>query len=384
MVGDYLNKYTYTYLLKAALERVPDVVDKREGSIIFDALAPACYELAGYYEELKRILLHTYASTSTGEYLNLRAAEQGLSRYEATYAVKKAIFKQKDNTPVSVPIGSRFSTITTNSPVNYIVIEPYKQDSAVIPGAYNLQCEVKGILGNSYIGPLIPLTYLQRLDIATMSDLIIPARDQETDEELRYRYFEIVNQKPFGGNVIQYIQELKAIDGVGEVQVYPVWNGGGTVKCSIIDASYNEVLTDFINLVQTMVDPDNNPELQGAGLGIAPIGHKVTVVTPSILTVNIITTVTMLTGYTISQLDPLIKEVIESYLLELRKNWGTANSMNQYELSIYIAKINAAILSVKGVANVTNTTINGSTNDLILNENATTQQLPKLGTVIFN
>ena len=40
-----------------------------------------------------------------------------------------------------------------------------------------------------------------------------------------------------------------------------------------------------------------------------------------------------------------------------------------------------AILSVGGIANVTNVTINGNAEDLILLENATTQQLPILGTV---
>ena len=49
---DSLHKYTYDYLLNQALSRVPDTIDKREGSIIYDALAPACYELAGFYLEL--------------------------------------------------------------------------------------------------------------------------------------------------------------------------------------------------------------------------------------------------------------------------------------------------------------------------------------------
>ena len=96
----------------------------------------------------------------------------------------------------------------------------------VVPGTYKLICEEVGTVGNGYVGALIPITYIQNLKSATMTDLIIPARDIETDEELRTRYFLTINEKPFGGNLAQYDEELKAIDGVGEVQIYPVWNGG--------------------------------------------------------------------------------------------------------------------------------------------------------------
>ena len=77
MIGNYLDKYTFKYLMESALDNIPDDLDKREGSIIYDALAPACYELAEYYMELKKILENTFASTASNEYLDLRAAELG-------------------------------------------------------------------------------------------------------------------------------------------------------------------------------------------------------------------------------------------------------------------------------------------------------------------
>ena len=44
MIGDFLEKYTFDYLMNDALSRVNENIDTREGSIIYDALAPACYE----------------------------------------------------------------------------------------------------------------------------------------------------------------------------------------------------------------------------------------------------------------------------------------------------------------------------------------------------
>jgi len=49
MIGEFLEKYTFDYLMKEALSRVNENIDTREGSIIYDALAPACYELAGFF-----------------------------------------------------------------------------------------------------------------------------------------------------------------------------------------------------------------------------------------------------------------------------------------------------------------------------------------------
>ncbi len=42
------------------MDRVPDTIDKREGSVIFDALAPAAAELAQMYIEADVILNETF------------------------------------------------------------------------------------------------------------------------------------------------------------------------------------------------------------------------------------------------------------------------------------------------------------------------------------
>ena len=39
------EEVTYEEILERMLERVPDDMDKREGSLIYDALAPAAIEL---------------------------------------------------------------------------------------------------------------------------------------------------------------------------------------------------------------------------------------------------------------------------------------------------------------------------------------------------
>lgn len=381
MIGDYLDKYTFKYLMESALGNVPDSLDKREGSIIYDALAPACYKLAEYYMELKKILENTFASTASNEYLDLRAAERGLKRHAASYAVKRGDFLTSSGNPAVIPIGSRFSVISDTLNINYEVTEEYLDEfGEIVPGAYRMTCEEPGTIGNSYVGNIIPIDYVQGLSEAIMTDLIIPARDVETDDDLRSRYFLSLTEKPFGGNIAQYKEELKNIDGVGAVQIYPAWDGGGSVKLSVIDAEYNIITNDFITTLQNMIDPTP----QGTGLGLAPIGHTVTVTTPIEKTIDITATVMLESGYTLGQVTPLIEDAIESYLRGLRETWDISDDLNNYSLAVYIARINAAVLGVAGIANTTGTTINGFASDLTLTQDATTQELPVLGTVIVS
>ena len=380
MIGDYLQQYTFEYLMEQALSRVPDTIDKREGSIIYDALAPACYELSEYYMRLKKILQDTYAETASGQYLDLRVAEHGIVRFQATHAVKKGVFETENGNPIEIAIGSRFSTISDTRAINYTVTAPFLDNGVAVMGSYQLTCEELGTIGNSYVGNLIPISYIQGLSSAVMTDLIIPARDIETDEQLRERYFLSLKDKPFGGNIAQYKEELKNIDGVGDAQIYPAWDGGGTVKVSVVDASFDPISSHFKDIIQEMIDPPP----QGEGLGLAPIGHKVTVVAPSELTINIETTLVLMTGYTKNQVTGPITDALEQYLLDIRRNWGVGDEFNQYVVGVYISRINAAILNVPGIANVTNTKINSIANDLLLTENAQLQELPVLGVVTLN
>ena len=40
--------------------------------------------------------------------------------------------------------------------------------------------------------------------------------------------FDSMDAQSFGGNVADYKERVNAMNGVGGVKVYPVWNGGGT------------------------------------------------------------------------------------------------------------------------------------------------------------
>lgn len=384
MIGDNLQQYTYEYLMELALSFVPDDRDKRQGSVIYDALAPFCQVLAAGAIQLRQFYTQTYAVTATGEDLDNRVAEQGITRFAATHAVRKITVADEDGNPVVLPLGARFSTVSSTSPVNYTITAQYVEDGVAVPGSYEATCEELGVVGNEYSGNLINITFVQGLASATMTSILVPARNQETDDELRERYFDTLNQKAFGGNIADYREKVMELDGVGAVQIYPVWNGGGTVKLSIVDPIYGPCSPEFIASVQNEIDPENAAGEQGSGLGIAPIGHKVTVVTPDEVTINVTANVVLGTNYTKGQVETPIKEALASYIQSLRQSWADATDLNEYSCDVFVSRMSAVIVNVPGVSNVTGVTLNGQAQDIELTENGQIQQLPKLGEVILN
>lgn len=384
MIGDNLQQYTYEYLMGLALSFVPDDRDKRQGSVIYDALAPFCQVLAAGAIQLRQFYTQTYAVTATGEDLDNRVAEQGITRFAATYAVRKISVADEEGNPVALPLGARFSTVSNTNPVNYTVTAQYVENGITVPGSYEATCEELGVVGNEYSGNLINITFIQGLASATMTSTLVPARDQETDEELRERYFDTLNQKAFGGNIADYRAKVMELAGVGAVQIYPVWNGGGTVKLSIVDPTYGPCSPEFIAFVQKEIDPENAQGEQGTGIGIAPIGHKITVVTPDEVTINVTANIVLGTNYTLGQVETPIKEAVASYIQSLRQSWADATDLNEYSCDVFVSRVSATIVNVPGVSNVTRVTLNGVAQDIELTQSGQIQQLPKLGEVVLN
>lgn len=316
---------TYEVIMQKMLERVPNSFDKREGAIIFDALAPAAAELAQLYTELDVVLNQTFADTATDKYLEKRCAERGIYRKPATYAVVKGKF-----TPATVDVSKqRFNC----GIYNYTVTEALEE-----AGTYLLVCETSGKVPNTVSGQLIPMEYIPGLESAEITMISILGTDAEDDESLRERYFESIQNQTFGGNAADYIQKTKAIAGVAGVKVTPVWNGGGTVKLTIIAADDVALKDGFIAAVQEEIDK------------IAPIGHLVTVEGAVGKTIDIETVIEFETGYGWETSSEEINKAIEEYLLSLAEKWE-----DEENLVVRISGIKRAILSCEGVLDVGNT-----------------------------
>lgn len=379
------------YLLNRMLDRVSDKLDKRESSLIWDTASSTSNELAILYIELETLIQNSYGDTAAREFLILLAKDRGLTPEPATNAILKGEF-----TPTNIDVtGQRFNIGT----VNYVVTEQ------IIPGQYQVKCESTGIIGNQYLGDMIPMEYIDGLQTASLTEILIPGEDDEETEVFRQRYFDSFNEQVFGGNRADYLAKVRSIDGVGDLKLTRVWNGdikpadmipsaavttwynsvigtvnaevaawlsavymaayekkltvGGTVLITVVNSlNYGECTTTLLDSVQTIIDPVINA---GEGYGLAPIGHVVSVKSANAVKVYVTATITFDEGYSWTNLQTTIKDAVDAYLLELRQVWANGS----YTI-VRISQIETRILAIKGVLDIANTKINGSTNNLTL------------------
>ncbi len=334
------EKITHEVLLERMLDRVDSNIDTREGSMMYNSQAPASVELQNMYIEADYIMNETFVDTASRENLIKRAKERGLFPLAATKAILKGVFTPSS---LELPIGTRFSL----EKLNYIIVEKISE------GQYELECETPGIEGNANFGTLIPIDYVHGLATAVLTELLIPGENEEDTETFRKRYFNSLNAEAFGGNKADYKAKVSLLNGVGGVKVYSgtEWNGGGTVKIVITDSKYEKPSKTLIDTVQTAIDPVTN---HGEGIGIAPIGHVVTVAGVNEQKANIRTMISYQPGYAWDDVKTSVEEMIDSYFHELNKNWE-----NEKNIVLRISQVETRLLGITGIIDVRDTKING-------------------------
>ena len=362
----YSDDNTFEKILNRCLanDRLVDV-DKRVGSIIYDALAPVCLELAEAYVKMDILEEQTYLMTATGNNLDKRVYDYGISRRKATRALRIAEFKQykvdsqgnyvldENNQRILIDMeietGIRFA-IPENAEITYEYIG--KTDGYKI-----LECEQTGTQGNEHLGTILPLIPITNLAQANIISTYKPAEDDETDTELRARAVASLNYGAFGGNIQDYIERVNAIDGVGQTKVFPAWQYNGSVLLSVVDPLYNPITTEFAKNLKEQIDPEDST---GQGIGIAPIGHYVTITTPTRQDVDVALTIEFLKTETIETIQEEVERKIEEYFLSIRQSYG-----QDVNLTIYRARIIEKVLELEFVLNVTDVKLNGEMNDIV-------------------
>ena len=350
---------SYEVLMEKKLAMIDDRRDKRQGSVIYDAMAPNAAETATFYSELEMLENRTFADTATGMDLTKRCEERGILRKAAVKATFYGTFTNKDGEIYALKSGERFFLEEY-----YYQVLFWEEDGK----RYVLECETAGECGNSYLGTLLPVSHLEGLAKATLTELRTDGEDEESDEALRKRYMQSFSADAFGGNAADYKQKVGAMQNVGGVKVEPVWQGGGTVKLVIIDQGFKAPSTEELKQLQNQIDP----QTKGLGEGIAPIGHKVTVVGVTEVGCTIKMDITWQQDADQEQAKLEIKQKIEAYLLELRKGWADTTYV-----VVRSSYLEAAVLHVAGVLDVQNCTINQQSGNLQLQH----YEIPILTTV---
>ena len=388
---------TYEALMKRALARVPSTMDKREGSMVFNGVAPSMAELAQLYIAADFVFKATYLLTAPREYLIKRAADRNMAPYPASAAVYRAEFNME------VPEGARFSC----EDANFVVTGRMAPSDDTETGlSHRVTCESVGAATNHYSGTLIPIEYISGLTRAELVELLIPGDDEEETEKFRKRVLDSFQSQAFGGNQADYREKVLAIPGVGDVKIHPVWNRnirpasfipgedvaawyeaavatlepsvaawltavytaaanklltvGGTVRLVIMASNNTAPTATLLEEVQTRIDPTQNA---GEGLGLAPIGHVVRVDGVNPEPVDIELHLTYAAGWSWEAVQSYVEDVTDNYFAELAQVWASSDF-----LVVRISQVESRILSgcVAMITDIGGTKINGEESNLVL------------------
>jgi uncharacterized phage protein gp47/JayE len=341
--------------------RSPAFLDAIMGSIFGDLEGPAALALDQFYDFAEVIARAVIPTTSFGVWLDDWALSLGLERKDEAFAGGTVTFTGTNGTAILT--GQQVTTTTgpEGDPIAFQVDAP----GGTIGGGGTLDLPVTavtaGSTGNVAAGTItIPTPSIAGVSAVTNAAAMTGGADVEDDEQLNLRVREALSGDVGSGTVADYVRWGKAYPGVGFVTVVPVGRGPGTVDVYITDLNNDPMPPSGVAGLQAQLDP-----VTGQGLGLAPIGHDVLVLTPGTFAVTVVATVTHDTGYTLDGTGgtratrALITAAIRRYVDGLPVGSDVLRN-----------KVVAAIVDVVGVANVTTTggsamTINTSTAEVI-------------------
>ena len=340
---------TEEQLLNRMLGRVDNKYDKREGSIIFDAIAPTALEHKNMYISIDECLEEAFIDTMTLPYLQRKGEELGVPYKYASQAVVKL------QTNVDIKLGSQFTC-------NDLMFTTTEKLSDFV---YKATCDTTGSDANVCMGDVIMTENHSGLTEAKIIEVSVEGEDDEETETYRNRLLAITTAEEFGGNKASYKAKVGSINGVGGVKVYSgrEWNGGGSVKVVFTTSSFNVPSQTLIDQVQNEIDPEANG---GEGIGIAPIGHIVTCIGANGIEVNITANFTYEnSNYHLNACMNDMQTAIDEHFLKLNKDWENSNN-----ITVRIADIISILMDVEGIVDVQNVRLNGSDFNLIVDKDS--------------
>ena len=230
-----------------------------------------------------------------------------------------------------------------------------------------VKCVVAGNIGNVGANTIVnmPIT-LQGIATITNDDPTKDGYDAESDDDFRERYLESLHEPIVSGNIYHYKAWAKEVEGVGDAKVFPLWAGDNTVKVVVIDSNRVVPSDEIIKNVQDYIDPG----ITGRGEGTAPTGAYCTVQAAEPLVINVITAVTLKSGYDLPAVTGEITETVTEYL-------KTVAFKQDY---VSYAMIADAVLSAQGVIDYTSVVLNGGKDRIAIDR----EQVAVLGQVVVS
>ncbi len=330
-------------LQKELLSEIEESYEKSKGYFLWDMLKAVAIGIKNLLEKLQHVAdklnVENIYQDERERFIFQRT---GITRRKATFA--EGVITVKGNGTITK--GDLFET---EGLVRFQATETVK---VIGQTTVSIKAVFAGEGGNVPIGSItkMPIT-IQGMTSCTNETATEGGYEAESDEDLLLRYYEKLREPATSGNIYHYKRWAKEVEGVGAVRVFPLWAGDNTVKVIIIDLERLPASEELVQKVQNYIDPNS----KGTGEGQAPIGAYCTVESakPKIIDVSVHL---HLAKDTILE---VIKKEIDSKIIDYLKGIAFEQDYASF------AQIGAHILSVEGVVDYENMTLNGLTQNIV-------------------
>lgn len=332
---------THEEYLDLMLNGLENTKDKTPNSFSYDVLSAAgilFVEFARRFEELAKKF---DVDNLEGFELEKRVFQiTGLKRKQATYA--RGLIKITGTVGTVIDAGKIFQTEEGE--------EFRTLERVVIGDSGEIDVKVEALR----IGPFgdvdkdtikISKDYIKGIESVTNPADFTNGYGEESDDDLRERYYSYLQDPPKAGNPAHYRLWAEEVDGVGYAKVYRTWKGPSTVKVVIIDIERKGASSDLVEKVRKHIMEE------------APIHwENLTVVSAKEKPIDVSGKIEVRNGYSKSEVLENIKEKITAYLAEVafKKSY------------VSFAKVAHAILESEGLVDFDDLRINGTYDNIDL------------------
>lgn len=360
---------TYEKLLQTCMDKAPEGIDTRQGSIFYDACAAKCLLLAEIYADLDTVSDGCHMYSAVGDELDSCALDHGIVRNGAISFKCRGVFV--GTTP---PTGSRFFAEGIFFTLKDNLNEIYPDDSALLSeGNLYLEAEVAGTSANLVKEGTIltPYNDIEGLESAKVGKIIIAGAEEEDDDSLRERLRNKVGGPSENGNKHHYKTWCEECTGVGCARIFPLAKiVNGNISTSVPNWVTGVLLTDegkavedsTVETVQEYIDPD----MLGLGEGVANLGaHFMAVKAPELLLDISVEVELGSATYSLSDVKAEIETAIIAYLKDLALSEITFTNGVPDNIIIRIKQIGSIISRSSKIADYDNLKIRIGTGNYV-------------------
>lgn len=329
-------------------------VSTREGSYANTLVSVAAYQMFKLYQLFPSLLNMVFPDETSGEYIDMNAAQVGMTRADGKKATVEVTFTGSDGTFIAAGT----ALYAPESGLQFLTCV----DTTIAEGTATVLAEAAEV-GSDYNLPAGTITSMY-INVAgvisvTNTDAAAGGVDVESDADFFARYHLRRTLPITSGNKNHYITWATEVTGVSYANCIALWNGNGTVKVVIGGADRGPVDETIRQACYDHIEEER------------PIGAIVTVVSVVKREIPMAATVTLVDGYTTEQVGNQLSAAVSELL---------ANQPFGENITIPFSRFLACLLQCPGIADYSAFTVDGGTAAVTISS----EDAPVVGTVTIS